>query len=73
MQKNRKILSVVSEKTALPTNQPTNQLLQHRSYKTSLTPVQKTNQLSYQVFNAINCVWTFLRILIIELIFSCFY
>ena len=41
MQKIRKILRAVSEKTALPTNQPTNYYQQHRSYSTSLTPVQK--------------------------------
>ena len=41
MQKIRKMLRAVSEKTALPTNQPTNYYQQHRSYKTSLTPVQK--------------------------------
>ena len=45
MQKIRKILRAVSEKTALPTNQPTNQptnyYLEHRSYSTSLTPIQK--------------------------------
>ena len=45
MQKIRKILRAVSEKTALPTNQqPTNQptsyYQQHRSYTTSLTPNQ---------------------------------
>ena len=44
MQKIRKIFSAVSEKTALPTNQPTNYYQQHRSYKTSLTPVQKNNK-----------------------------
>ena len=37
MQKIRKILRAVSEKTALPTNY----YQQHRSYRTSLTPVQK--------------------------------
>ena len=47
MQKIRKILRTISEKTALPTNQqptnqPTNYYQQHRSYTTSLTPVQKT-------------------------------
>ena len=41
MQKIRKILRAVSEKTALPTNQPTNYYQQHQSYRTSLTPVQK--------------------------------
>ena len=45
MQKIRKILRAISEKTALPTNQPTNQPInyykQHRSYRSSLTPVQK--------------------------------
>ena len=41
MQKIRKVLRAVSEKTTLPTNQLTNQLLKHRSYRTSLTPVQK--------------------------------
>ena len=41
MQKIRKILRAVSEKTALPTNQATNYYQQHRSYRTSLTPVQK--------------------------------
>ena len=41
MQKIRKILRAVSEKTALPTNQPTNYYQQHRSYTTLLTPVQK--------------------------------
>ena len=45
MQKIRKILRAVSEKTALPTNQPfnqpTNYYQQHGSYRTSLTPVQK--------------------------------
>ena len=45
MQKIRKILRAVSEKTVLPTNQPTNYYQQHRSYRTSLTPVQ-LNQLS---------------------------
>ena len=40
MQKIRKILRAVSEKTALPTNLPTNYYQQHRSYRTSLTPVQ---------------------------------
>ena len=41
MQKIRKVLRAVSEKTALPTNQPTNYFQQHRSYRTSLTLVQK--------------------------------
>ena len=41
MQKIRKILRAVSEKTALPTNQPTNYYQQHQSYRTLLTPVQK--------------------------------
>ena len=45
MQKIRKILRVVSEKTALPTNQPTNYYQQHRSYRTSLMPVQKIKRL----------------------------
>ena len=49
MQKIRKILRAVSEKTALPTNQPTNQptnyYQQHRSYRTSLMPVQKIKRL----------------------------
>ena len=43
MQKIRKILRAVSEKTALPTNQPTN-YQQHRSYRTSLTSVQKETE-----------------------------
>ena len=42
MQKIRKILRAVSEKTVLPTNQPINYNQQYRSYRTSLTPVQKT-------------------------------
>ena len=43
MQKIRKILRAVSEKTALPTNQPTNQLLPTTPILwTWLTPVQKT-------------------------------
>ena len=42
MQKIRKIFSAVSEKTALPTNQPTNYYQQHRFYRTWLTPVQKS-------------------------------
>ena len=45
MQKIRKILKAISEKTALPINQPTNQptnyYQQHRFYRTSLTPIQK--------------------------------
>ena len=41
MQKIRKILTAVSEKTALPTNQPTKCYQQHRSYRTWLAPVQK--------------------------------
>ena len=41
MQKIRKILRAVSEKTALLTNQPTNHYQQHQSYKTWLTPVQQ--------------------------------
>ena len=41
MQKIRKILTAVSEKTLLPTNQPTNYYQQYRSCRTSLTPVQK--------------------------------
>ena len=45
--KTRKILSVVSEKTALPTNQPTNYYQQHRSYRTSLTPVQLSEIISF--------------------------
>ena len=48
MQKTGKFFRAVSEKTALPTNQPTNQPTncyeQHRSYRTSLTPVQKNNK-----------------------------
>ena len=40
MQKIRKILKAVSEKTALPTNQSTNYYQQHRFYGTRLTPVQ---------------------------------
>ena len=45
MQKIRKILRAVSEKTALPTNQSTNYYQQHRSYRTSLMPVQKIKRL----------------------------
>ena len=43
MQKIRKILRAVSEKTALPTNQATNYYQQnyYQSYRTSLTPVQE--------------------------------
>ena len=41
MQKIRKILRAVSEKTALPTNRPTNDYKQQRFYRTWLTPVQK--------------------------------
>ena len=40
VQKIRKILRAVSEKTALQTNQPTNYYQQHLSYRSSLTPVQ---------------------------------
>ena len=35
------MLRAVSEKTALPTNQPTNYYQQQQSYRASLTPVQK--------------------------------
>ena len=42
MQKIRKILRAVSEKTALPTNQPTNYYQQHQFHRTSLTLVQQT-------------------------------
>ena len=43
MHKIKKILGAVSEKTALPTNQPTNQLLPTTPILwTWLTPVQKT-------------------------------
>ena len=43
MHKIKKILRAVSEKTALPTNQPTNQLLPTTPILwTWLTPVQKT-------------------------------
>ena len=49
MQKIRKILGAVSVKTALPpnkqTNKPTNYYQQHRSYRTSLMPVQKQNKI----------------------------
>ena len=45
MQKIRKIFRAVSEKTALPTNQPNNYYQQHRSYRTSLTPVQSNKVL----------------------------
>ena len=41
MQKIRKILGAVSEKTALPANQPTNYCQQHQFYRTWLTPDQK--------------------------------
>ena len=41
MQKIRKILRV-SKKTALPTNQPTNDYQQHRSYRTYLDAGLKT-------------------------------
>ena len=41
MQKIRKILRAAFEQTALPTKEPTNYYQQHRSYRTSLTPVQK--------------------------------
>ena len=41
MQKIRKILRAVSEKIVLPPTQPTNYYQQHRSNRTSLTPVQK--------------------------------
>ena len=41
MQKIRKIVRAVSEKTAVTTNQPANYYQQHRSYRTSLTPFQK--------------------------------
>ena len=41
MQKIKKILRAASEKTALPTNQPTNYYQQHQSYRTLATPVQK--------------------------------
>ena len=45
MQKIRKILRAVSEKTVLlinqPASQPTNYYQQHRFYRTCLKPVQK--------------------------------
>ena len=41
MQKIRKILRPVSEKSALPTSQPTNYYQQHRFYRTWQTPEQK--------------------------------
>ena len=47
MQKIRKIVIVVSEKTVLPTNQPTNYYQQHRSYRTCLTPVQLSEIISF--------------------------
>ena len=47
MQKIRKIIILVSEKTVLPTNQPTNYNQQHRSYRTSLTPVQLSEIISF--------------------------
>ena len=40
IQKIRKFLRAVSEKTALPTNQPTNYQQQHRFNRTWLTPIQ---------------------------------
>ena len=51
MQKIRKILWAVSEKTVLPINQPTNYYLQHRSYRTLLTLVQLNSdfQLTYKI------------------------
>ena len=42
MQKIRKILRAVYEKTTLPTNQPTSYYQQHRFYRAWLTPVQKS-------------------------------
>ena len=58
MQKIRKILRAVSEKTALLTNQPTNQQTnhyqQHRPYRTSLTPVQKVINSSFWNVDNIN-------------------
>ena len=41
MQKIRKMDRAVSEKTALPTNQPTNHYQQRQFYRTWLTPVQQ--------------------------------
>ena len=42
MQKIRKILKAVSEKTALPTNQqPTNYYQPHQFHRTWVTPVQQ--------------------------------
>ena len=41
MQKIRKILRAVSEKTVLPTNQPTNYYQQQQFCRTSLMPLQK--------------------------------
>ena len=49
MQKIRKILEAVSEKTALPTNQPTNYYQQHRFYGTWLTPVQKLGKVDDRI------------------------
>ena len=45
MQKFRIILRAVPEKTVLPTNQTNNYYQQHRSYRTSLTPVQSNKVL----------------------------
>ena len=50
MQKIKKIFTAVSEKTTLSTNQPTNYYQQHRSCRTSLTPVQNKLNLRIESF-----------------------
>ena len=50
MQKIRKILRAVSEKTALPTNQPTNYYQEHQSYRTLLAPFQSSENLDLRKF-----------------------
>ena len=48
MQKIRKILKAVSEKTALPTNQSTNYYQQHQFYRTWPTPAQQSKLGKYR-------------------------
>ena len=64
MQKIRKILRAVSEKTTLPnnkpTNQPTNYYQQHRFYRTWLTPVQKKH------FKNIMLIFSKLRLYVLK-------
>ena len=60
-QKIREILRAISEKAALPTNQPTNYYQQHRLNRTWLMPVQKQNMVNKRFANTATTVHEYIN------------